>query len=71
MELLGHVEYSPALQRADLEGRSILGVDPKAEAALVAMKERLEELIAGNKGAWPPEGVKGPGPFISKGKDAS
>jgi CO dehydrogenase maturation factor len=50
MELLGHVSYSPALARADLEGRSILGVDPQVEEALVAMKKKLEALISGKAG---------------------
>jgi len=46
MAWLGHLEYSPALGKADLEGRSILGVDPKAEAAVAEAKRRLETLVA-------------------------
>jgi len=46
MMWLGHVAYSPALGKADLEGRSILGVDPKAEAAVAEAKRRLETLVA-------------------------
>lgn len=46
MAWLGHVAYSPALGKADLEGRSILGVDPKAEAAVAEAKRRLEALVA-------------------------
>ena len=45
VELLGHVPYSPALQRADLEGRSVLGVDAKAEAALEEARRKMEALI--------------------------
>ena len=46
MPLLGHVPYSPALGRADLEGRAILGVDPAVEAALAEAKRNLEQMIA-------------------------
>ncbi len=46
MVLLGHVPYSPALQQADLEGRSVLGVDPVAETALAEAKAKLEALLA-------------------------
>ena len=46
MDLLGHVPYSPALGRADLEGRSVLGVDPAVEAALAGAKDKLEALVA-------------------------
>ena len=45
VELLGHVPYSPALQRADLEGRSVLGVDPAVETALAEAKRKMEALI--------------------------
>lgn len=51
MELLGHVAYSPALQRADLEGRTILNVDSAAEAALAGAKRKLEALVAANAAA--------------------
>jgi len=50
MVLLGHVRYSAALQRADLEGRSVLGVDPAAETALAEAKARLESLLASTCG---------------------
>ena len=46
MELLGWAPYSPALARADLEGRSVLGVDPAVEEALAEAKRRLEALVA-------------------------
>ena len=46
MALLGHVATSAALQQADLEGRSVLGVDAGAEAALAEAKLQLERLIA-------------------------
>jgi CO dehydrogenase maturation factor len=46
VELLGYVPYSPLLQRADLEGRTVLGADPAAEAALAEAKRNLEALIA-------------------------
>ncbi|HET6442280.1 MAG TPA: AAA family ATPase [Phycisphaerae bacterium] len=45
VELLGHVPYSPALQRADLEGRSVLGVDAKVEAALGEARRKMETLV--------------------------
>jgi CO dehydrogenase maturation factor len=51
MELLGHVAYSPALQRADLEGRTILNVDSAAEAALAEARRKLEALVAANAAA--------------------
>jgi len=51
MDLLGHVPYSPALGRADLEGRSILGVDPETEAALAEARENLESLVAAESSA--------------------
>jgi CO dehydrogenase maturation factor len=51
VKLLGHVPYSPALQRADLEGRSVLGVDPEIEAALAEAKRKLETLIAAGAAA--------------------
>jgi CO dehydrogenase maturation factor len=44
--LLGHLPYSPALQRADLEGRSVLGVDPQVERLLAGAKRKLESLVA-------------------------
>ena len=44
--LLGHLPYSPALQRADLEGRSVLGVDPQVERLLAGAKRKLEALVA-------------------------
>jgi len=43
---VGCVPYSPALQQADLEGRSVLGVDAQVEAALRAAKRQLESLVA-------------------------
>ena len=46
MDLLGHVPYSPALGEADLEGRSVLGADPDAEAALAEARENLQSLVA-------------------------
>jgi CO dehydrogenase maturation factor len=46
VKLLGHLPYSPALQQADLEGRTVLNVDRAAEAALAAAKRNLEALIA-------------------------
>ncbi|MBL7139693.1 MAG: AAA family ATPase [Planctomycetes bacterium] len=46
MDLLGHVPYSPAVARADLEGRSVLGTDAAVEAALARARERLEALVA-------------------------
>ncbi len=46
MPLLGRVPYSLALGQADLEGRSILGVDPKVEAALAEAKRNLEAMVA-------------------------
>jgi CO dehydrogenase maturation factor len=46
MAFLGHVPYSPALVRADLEGRAVFGADPKAEAALAEAKKKLETLVA-------------------------
>jgi len=46
MELLGHVPYSPALQRADLDGRAVFGADPRVETALAEAKQRLEALLA-------------------------
>jgi len=51
MDLLGHVPQSPALARADLEGRSILGVAPEAESALAEARERLEHLAAAEPSA--------------------
>ena len=45
VELLGGVPYSPALGRADLEGRSILGADERAEAALAEALRKMESLI--------------------------
>ena len=51
MELLGHVPYSPALQQADLEGRTVLDVDPAAEAALAGAKRKLEALVAAKAAA--------------------
>jgi CO dehydrogenase maturation factor len=51
VELLGHVPYSPALQRADLEGRSVLGADPAAESALAEAKRKLETLVAAGAAA--------------------
>ncbi len=51
MELLGHVDYSPALAKADLEGRAVFGVDPKAEAALGEAKKRLEDLVGAEPSA--------------------
>ncbi|MEA3366880.1 MAG: AAA family ATPase [Planctomycetota bacterium] len=51
MDLLGHVPYSPALGRADLEGRSVLGADPDAEAALAEARENLESLVAAESSA--------------------
>jgi len=47
MDLLGHVPYSPALARADLEGRAVFGADPAVEAALAEAKRNLETLVAG------------------------
>ncbi len=47
MDLLGHVAYSPALGRADLEGRAVFGVDPEAEASLREAKKALETLVTG------------------------
>jgi CO dehydrogenase maturation factor len=55
VELLGHVPYSPALQRADLEGRTVIGVDPQAEAALAEAKRNLETLVG--RGARRQEGA--------------
>jgi CO dehydrogenase maturation factor len=46
MVFLGHMPYSPALARADLEGRAVFGADPKAEAALAEAKKELEALVA-------------------------
>jgi CO dehydrogenase maturation factor len=46
VQFLGHMPYSPALQQADLDGRSVLGVDPGVEAALAEAKRKLESLIA-------------------------
>lgn len=46
MPLLGHVPYSPALQQADLEGRTVIGVDPAVEAALAEAKRKLEAMVA-------------------------
>jgi CO dehydrogenase maturation factor len=46
-ELLGVLPYSPALQRADLEGRSVLGADPEVERLLAEAKRKLEALVAG------------------------
>jgi CO dehydrogenase maturation factor len=51
MDLVGSVPYSPALVRADLEGRTILGADAAVEAALAQALERLEALLAGPAGA--------------------
>ncbi len=51
MELLGHVLYSAALQQADLDGRSILGVDAAAETALAEAKRKLESLLAASAAA--------------------
>jgi CO dehydrogenase maturation factor len=48
MELLAHLPYSPALQQADLEGRSVLGVDPEVEKLLAEAKRQLESLVAGH-----------------------
>ncbi|HUX03109.1 MAG: AAA family ATPase [Phycisphaerae bacterium] len=45
VELVGSVPYSPALARADLEGRSVLGVDGKAESALAEARQKMESLI--------------------------
>jgi CO dehydrogenase maturation factor len=49
VELLGHVAYSPSLQRADLEGRTVIGADPEAESALAEAKRNLEALVGGKK----------------------
>jgi CO dehydrogenase maturation factor len=46
-ELLAALPYSPALQQADLEGRSVLGVDPEIERLLAEAKRKLEALVAG------------------------
>jgi len=46
MVLLGSVPYSPALQQADLDGRSVFGVDLDVEAALDAARLSLETLVA-------------------------
>ncbi len=51
MDLVGSVPYSPALVRADLEGRTVLGADAAVEAALAQALERLEALLAGPAGA--------------------
>jgi len=51
MDLVGSVPYSPALVRADLEGRTILGADAAVEVALAQAKQRLEALLAGPAGA--------------------
>jgi CO dehydrogenase maturation factor len=51
VELLGCVPYSPLLQRADLEGRTVLNVDPAAEAALAEAKRNLEALVAAKAAA--------------------
>jgi CO dehydrogenase maturation factor len=45
-ELLAALPYSPALQRADLEGRSVLGVDPAVEGLLAEAKKKLESMVA-------------------------
>jgi len=45
MDLLGYVPYSPALGQADLEGRSVLGVDEGVEDALGEAKAKLEALV--------------------------
>jgi len=45
VELVGSVPYSPALARADLEGRSVLGVDGKVESALAEALRKVEALI--------------------------
>ena len=45
MGFLGHVPYSPALARADLEGRSVFGADPAVEGALAEAKEKLVALV--------------------------
>jgi CO dehydrogenase maturation factor len=44
--LLGHVPYSAALGQADLEGRSVCGVDPAVESALAEARRNLESLLA-------------------------
>jgi CO dehydrogenase maturation factor len=44
--LVGQLPYSPALQRADLEGRSVLGVDPAIEQVLAEAKLKIEALVA-------------------------
>jgi len=45
MPLLGHLPHSPALGRADLEGRRVLGVDPQVEAALAEARANLDALV--------------------------
>jgi CO dehydrogenase maturation factor len=45
MVFLGSVPYSPALQQADLEGRSVLGVDAAVDSALAEAKRKLESLV--------------------------
>ncbi len=51
MILLGHVPQRPALGRADLEGRSILGADPEAESALAEARAGLQRLLAAEPSA--------------------
>ena len=46
VQYLGYVPYSPALQKADLEGRAVQGVDLQVDAALAEAKRRLESLVA-------------------------
>jgi CO dehydrogenase maturation factor len=46
VEFLGFIPYSPALQRADLEGRAVRGVDAAVDAALADAKSKLESLVA-------------------------
>jgi CO dehydrogenase maturation factor len=51
VEFLGSLPYSPALQKADLEGRAVFGVDDRVEAALADAKQKLESLIAADVAA--------------------
>ena len=51
MPLLGHVPQSPALARADLEGRSVLGVDADVESALAEARAALGRLVAAEPSA--------------------
>jgi len=45
VDLLGAVPYSPALGRADLEGRSVLGADAQVESALAEALRKMESLL--------------------------